>query len=101
VAEPSEPSGFPHQLQVSILPEQRGGVWANFAKVTNSPYEFTLDFIRVDFGEQPPVGIVVSRVAVSPLFVTQLIDALQQNWDVYAKRALPEEVHGNDDHDSA
>jgi len=40
---------------------------------------------------------VVSRVSVSPLFVTQLIDALNQNWNTYAEKALPKEVQGSDD----
>ena len=41
---------------------------------------------------------MVARVNVSPLFITQLIDALQQNWEKYARKALPKEVHDDDDH---
>ena len=73
------------------------GVWANYAQVSHSMYEFTLDFVRLDFSQQPPKGIVVSRVSLSPLLVTQLIDALQQNWTIYAQRALPQEVTGHDE----
>ncbi len=80
-------------LEISIEPRERAGVWANYAKVTSSPYEFTLDFVRLDFSEQPPTGIVVSRVSLSPLLVTQLIDALQLNWQRYAERSLPKEVY--------
>jgi hypothetical protein len=29
---------------------------------------------------------------MSPLFVTQLIDMLQNNWDGYAEKALPPEA---------
>ena len=80
------------------------GVWSNFARVSHSVYEFTLDFARLDFGTQPPQGIVVARISLSPLMVTQLIDALRQNWDSYAQRAMPPEVqedaeHGAEDHD--
>lgn len=72
------------------------GVWANFARVGHSPYEFTLDFVRLDYGSEPPQGIVVARVSVSPLMVSQLIEALQSNWNVYAQKALPQEVYRDD-----
>jgi hypothetical protein len=80
--------------QIIIQPEQMAGVWANFARVGHSLYEFTLDFVRLDFGEQPPTGIVVARVSVSPLFVTQLIEALNLNWEQYAAKAMPKEIQG-------
>jgi hypothetical protein len=80
-------------FSISIDAGMLGGVWANFAQVSHSPYEFTLDFVRLDFSQQPPTGIVVSRVSMSPLFVRQLIDALSQNWDDFAKKSLPKEVY--------
>ena len=89
----------PEEQRVEIridLPNQ-AGVWANFARVNHSPHEFTIDFVRLDFANQPPTGIVVARVAVSPLFITQLIAALQNNWDKYAQKAMPKEVYGDDD----
>jgi hypothetical protein len=76
---------------------QLGGVWANFARVSHSEHEFTLDFVRLDFASGTPLqGVVVSRVSVSPLFVTQLIDALQDNWTKYAAKAMPREVRDAD-----
>jgi hypothetical protein len=80
-------------FNVQIDPHQMAGVWANFAQVSHSPYEFTLDFVRLDFTQQPPTGIVVSRVSLSPLLVSQLIEALQENWQRYAERSLPREVY--------
>ena len=80
-------------FNISMDAQQMAGVWANFASVSHSPYEFTLDFARVDFNQQPPQGIVVSRVSLSPLLVSQLIDALTSNWQRYAERALPREVY--------
>lgn len=72
--------------------EMMPGVWANFARVSHSQHEFTLDFVRLEpDGKQ---GIVVARVSVSPLFVTQLIDALKANWQRYADKALPQEFRG-------
>jgi hypothetical protein len=75
------------QSQSSLKPDQLAGVWANWAQVSHSDYEFTLDFVRLDFTTRQ--GIVVARVSVSPLFVTQLIDALNSQWQAYAEKALP------------
>ena len=93
--EGDEPYEGPH---IVIGPEQMAGVWANFAVVSHTIHEFTLDFVRLDGTSSPPgSGIVVSRVSVSPLFVTQLIDALTDNWQTYAAKAMPEEVQRDDD----
>ena len=82
----------PQGPKIVLEREMMPGVWANFARVSHSRHEFTLDFVRLEpDGKQ---GIVVARVSVSPLFVTQLIDALDANWQRYADRALPEEFRG-------
>ena len=78
--------------QILINEAQLAGVWANWAQVSHSIHEFTLDFVRMDFtGGTPGRGVVVARVSVSPLFVTQLIEALEENWKKYAEKALPQE----------
>jgi Protein of unknown function (DUF3467) len=82
--------------RVTIDPTQQAGVWANWARVSHSPYEFTLDFVRLDFSNQPPTGVVVARVALSPLMVSQLIDALSNNWSIYAEKSMPREVQDDD-----
>jgi hypothetical protein len=87
--EPQEPQ---ESFEVLIDPSQQAGVWANFARVSHSPYEFTLDFVRLDFAQKPPKGIVVSRVSLSPLLVSQLIRVLNENWEIYKKGPLQEEV---------
>src|SRR3954454_4964881 len=85
------------KAEIILPPDQMAGVWANFASVSHSEHEFTIDFVRMDGTAPPPGrGIVVARVSMSPLFVTQLIDALQQNWQGYAQKALPKEVSGSD-----
>jgi hypothetical protein len=38
--------------------------------------------------------VVVARVNLSPLMVTQLIEALETNWATYAQKAMPREVDG-------
>jgi hypothetical protein len=86
-------------LQVFIDPKDAGGVWANFARVNHSEHEFTIDFVRIDYASAPLQGVVVARVGVSPLFVTQLVAALQDNWDKYAKKAMPREVYGDEQPD--
>ncbi len=87
-------------LNVFMDPQQAAGVWANFARVNHSEHEFTIDFVRIDYANAPNLtGVVVARVAVSPLFVTQLIGALQENWDKYARKAMPKEVYGADEAD--
>jgi hypothetical protein len=83
------------EFTIGIDPSQQAGVWANFARVSHSPYEFTLDFVRLDFASHPPTGIVVSRVSLSPLLVSQFIDALNTNWQAYVEKSLPKEVYDN------
>ena len=34
----------------------------------------------------------MARVAVSPLFIDQLREALRINWEAYAEKAMPKEV---------
>ena len=34
----------------------------------------------------------MARVSVSPLMVTQLIEALNDNWQKYAEKAMPREI---------
>lgn len=87
-----EPGQEGPEAQMILEMAQMAGVWANSARVSHSEHEFTLDFARIDFATDPLQGIVVSRVSVSPLFVTQLIEALQENWQNYAAKALPQEV---------
>jgi Protein of unknown function (DUF3467) len=93
--EGQRPESF--QPEIAVPPDQLGGVWANFARVTHSEHEFTLDFVRMDYSEGSPPrrGVVVARVGFSPLFVLQLVEALNRNWARYAERAMPKEVGGS------
>ena len=94
------------RFNVRLPDSQAGGVWANFAGVNHSEHEFTIDFVRLDYStvkvednEREIEGVIVARVGVSPLFVRQLITALEDNWAKYAKKAMPKEVYGDDDAD--
>ena len=76
------------QLNIHLDPEQMAGVYANFANVTFSPYEFTLTFARIDHeveeGDVP--GVVVARVNMSTRFMRELLDAMQDSWSKWSSR---------------
>ena len=61
------------------------GVYANFANISFSEYEFTMTFARIDHdveeGEIP--GVVVTRVNMSSKFAKELLDALGDSWSKY------------------
>jgi Protein of unknown function (DUF3467) len=81
-----EDGGQERQLNIQIEPGQLVGVYANFANISFSDYEFTLTFARIDHeieeGEIP--GVVVSRVNMSPKFAKELLDALNDSWSKYS-----------------
>jgi hypothetical protein len=66
---------------IHTSPETMAGVYANFANVSHSDYEFTITFARVDHEveEEEVPGVVVSRISVSPRFMRELIDAMEDN----------------------
>jgi len=72
------------QLNIHMDPALLAGVYANFANITFSDYEFTLTFARIDHeveeGDVP--GVVVSRVNMSQQFMKELLAAMQ---DAYSK----------------
>jgi hypothetical protein len=89
-------------VNLHTSPEIMAGVYANFANVSHSDYEFTLTFARVEHevdDEEVP-GVVVSSVNMSPRFVRELIDALQDAWSKWETRQgiqnLPEYDHDDD-----
>jgi hypothetical protein len=88
--------GQERQLNIHLDPEQMAGVYANFANVTFSPYEFTITFARIDHeieeGDVP--GVVVSRVNMSTQFFQELLSAMQDSFSKWSTqegiRNLPE-----------
>ena len=77
--------GQERQLNIQIDSDHLVGVYANFANISFSPYEFTVTFARIDHdveeGEIP--GVVVTRVNMSPKFAKELLDALGDSWSKY------------------
>jgi hypothetical protein len=76
--------GSERQLNIHMEPQHLAGVYANFANITFSDYEFTLTFARIDHevedGDVP--GVVVARVNMSQQFAQELLAAMQ---DAYSK----------------
>jgi Protein of unknown function (DUF3467) len=91
----SEEGGERH-INLHTTPEVMEGHYANFANVSHSDYEFSITFARVDHevedSEIP--GVVVTRVNLSPRFMRELIDAMEDNWSKWHTRegikSLPE-----------
>jgi hypothetical protein len=85
------------QLNIHLDPENLAGVYANFANVSFSDYEFTLTFARIDHeveeGDVP--GVVVTRVNMSPRFMQELMAAMTDSWSKWSTREgirnLPEQ----------
>ena len=75
-------------LNIHFTPEIMAGVYANFANVSHSDYEFTITFARVDHevDDDEVPGVVVSRVNLSPRFMRELIDAMQDNYSKWSAR---------------
>ena len=84
-------------INLHATPEQLAGVYANFANVSHSDYEFSLTFVRLDHESEEPgelSGVVVSRVNLSPKFMKELLDAMNDNYSKWQAaeniRDLPE-----------
>jgi len=98
-----DPSGAERHINIHFSPEFMAGVYANFANVSHSDYEFTVTFARVDHeveaAEIP--GVVVSRINLSPRFMRELIDAMEDNFSKWQTREgiknLPEFPPDEDD----
>ena len=83
-----EPNTPDRHINIHFSPDIMAGVYANFANVSHSDYEFTITFARVDHeveDEEIP-GVVVSRVNLSPKFMRELIDAMQDNYSKWQTR---------------
>ena len=85
---PDEDDAQERQINIHFSPEIMAGVYANFANVSHSDYEFTVTFARVDHevDEEEIPGVVVSRVNLSPKFMRELIDAMEDNYSKWRTR---------------
>jgi hypothetical protein len=97
-----DPEPGDRHINLHTSPEVMAGIYANFANVSHSDYEFTITFARVDHeveAEEVP-GVVVSRISVSPKFMRELINAMEDNWSKWQTKEgiknLPEVRRPND-----
>jgi hypothetical protein len=75
-------------INLHTTPEVMAGVYANFATVSHSDYEFTITFSRVDHeveADELP-GVVVARVSLSHQAMGELLEAMQDNWSKWRTR---------------
>jgi hypothetical protein len=82
------PDEAERHFNIHTDPETMAGHYANFANVSHSDYEFTITFARVDHevDEAEVPGVVVSRVNLSPRFMRELIDAMEDNFSKWQTR---------------
>ena len=80
--------GPERHINIHFSPEIMAGHYANFANVSHSDYEFTVTFARVDHevDEDAVPGVVVSRINLSPRFMRELIDAMEDNFSKWQTR---------------
>jgi hypothetical protein len=95
-----EGEGQERQVNLHAEPADLVGVYANYANVSFSDYEFTITFARVEWeveeGDMP--GVIVSRVNMSPRLTKELLDAIQDALSKWSAREgirnLPEAPPG-------
>jgi uncharacterized protein YdhG (YjbR/CyaY superfamily) len=88
------------QLNIHMDPQHLAGVYANFANITFSDYEFTVTFARIDHeveeGDVP--GVVVARVNMSQQFAGELLAALEEAHSKYTTVKGIQDLPETDDH---
>jgi hypothetical protein len=84
-------------FNIHATPEMMAGVYANFANVSHSDYEFSITFMRLyheNETEEEINGVVVSRINMSARFMKELIEAMNDNFGKWQAgeniRNLPE-----------
>jgi Protein of unknown function (DUF3467) len=76
------------QLNIHLDAQQAAGQYTNFGQVRFSQYEFTIDFCQIEHeAEGPEVnGVLVARLHMSPRFMRELIDAMEDSWSKWETR---------------
>ena len=83
MAQSQQPSGQ-QQIQIKVPDDVLKGIYANAMQVTHTQEEFVLDFLNLS--PHHGVGIVSSRVIISPGHLKRIIAALQDNVKKYEER---------------
>ena len=69
-------------IEIFISEDLRRGVFTNTAKVNASPREVVIDFALIEPVE-PPKGVLVSRVILTPVHAMELRDSLNKVLERY------------------
>jgi len=69
----------PKQIQIQVKTDDtiQAGVFSNFARISHTLEEFTLDFLYIQ--ENPPFGKLQSRVIFTPSHAKRFFKALEEN----------------------
>lgn len=88
-------------INLHTSPEVMAGIYANFANVSHSEYEFTVTLGRVDHEVEDTEipGVAVARLNLSPPFMKELIEALQDNYSKWQAREMIKGLPEFDDDD--
>lgn len=70
------------QIQIKAQDKDLKGVYSNLMQIAHTQEEFILDFFTVT----PPLGVLASRVIMSPGHVKRMIGALQENLGRYEQQ---------------
>jgi hypothetical protein len=84
--ETNQPSAPQQQIQIKISDDILKGVYSNMAQISHVQEEFILDFMNVFFSQQPPQGVITSRVIVSPAHMKRIANAMQENIKRYEEK---------------
>lgn len=71
-------------LEITVPPELETGEYANFAVIsTQTPHDFTLDFVQMIPDDNHPRGVVVARLKLAPSFLMPLMQTLSTHLGQY------------------
>ncbi|MDP3741227.1 MAG: DUF3467 domain-containing protein [bacterium] len=70
-----------NQVQIRASDKDLKGVYSNMMQVSHTQEEFILDFFSIN--PTVPVGVLASRVILSPGHMKRIIAALQENLKRY------------------
>jgi hypothetical protein len=68
------------EVEIVVPPGMETGVYANMATVSSqTPHDYTLDFIQLGPGGDPVAAVLVARIKFSPSFLMPLLQALAKH----------------------
>ena len=77
-------NGEPQQIQLKASDQDLKGVYSNLMQVTHTKEEFILDFFSLN--PSMPVGVLASRVILSPSHLKRMAAVLEDNMKKYESK---------------